>query len=265
MPPVVVPLDGSPRAETALAHARAIARGAPLTLVTTMWGRDGDAPRKYLEQQAAALADIEVKTTVIGDREAADAILLVSRELPGSTICMATHGRSGLGEAVLGSVAESVVRGAESPVMLVGPHAAPEPSPSADLVVAVENPETASAITPAAAALASALTLKAWAVEVVAPAPVPFSTEVDLMGWPGDGAGAEAAVGALESLGCRAESKVLRDPDPAAAIVRFVRELPAAFVVVGTHARQGLARVALGSVAMQVVHRSPCPVLVVRS
>jgi nucleotide-binding universal stress UspA family protein len=36
-------------------------------------------------------------------------------------------------------------------------------------------------------------------------------------------------------------------------------------IAMATHGRTGLGRVALGSVAMQVVHRSPCPVLVVPS
>ncbi len=47
-------------------------------------------------------------------------------------------------------------------------------------------------------------------------------------------------------------------------IVGFARDLPATYLVMGSHGRRGMARVALGSVAMRVVHRSPCPVLVVR-
>lgn len=267
MPQVIVPLDGSPRSETALAYARAVAGGAPLTLVTTMWARDAIAPRQYLEQRAAELADLDVETTVIYDRKPADAILLVARERPGSIICMATHGRSGLGEAVLGSVAETVVRGAETPVLLVGPHVAPHANSSMapNLVVAVDNPRTAEAIMPTVAELALTLALGVWAVEVVPPPPVPLAPEADGLGWPGDGAGVEAAVAALARLGLSAKPKILRELDPARAIVDFARDLPASFVVVGTHARHGFARVALGSVAMRVVHGCPCPVLVVRS
>jgi nucleotide-binding universal stress UspA family protein len=265
MAPFIVPLDGSARAETAIPYARKIGTGAPLLLVTTMWGTDAAAPREYLRGQAADLADVDVDTRLIYDRGAAEAILLVAREHPGSTICMATHGRSGLGHAVLGSVAEDVVRGAEGPVLLAGPHVAPAPPAMAKLVLAVDTPTTATAAAPAAAALAASFSLEAWAIEVVAPAPVPFSAEIDTTGWPGDTKSAEAAIAALAPLGIAATSEVLRDVDPAHAIVDFARKLPASVIVVGTHARRGLARVALGSVAMQVVHRASCPVLVVRS
>ncbi|MGZ4757153.1 MAG: universal stress protein [Acidimicrobiia bacterium] len=265
MPPVIVPLDGSARAESAIPYARAIAAGGPLTLVTTMWEHDGSKPRTYLEQQAGALSDVDVQTTVIYDRGAAEAILMVAEDHPGSIICMATHGRSGLGEEILGSVAEAVVRAAEPPVLLVGPNARSEPDPTAAVVVAVDTRQTAEAIAPAAAALAGSLSVGVRVIEVVAPAPVPFSPEVDTMGWPGDGTSAKAASAALVALGQPVESTVVRDLDPVHAILRFASDVPASFVVVGTHARKGLARVVLGSVAMRVVHGSPCPVLVVRS
>ncbi len=264
---MIVPLDGSPRSEAALPHAHVVAAGGPLTLVTAIRGDDAMARREYLEQKAAGLADVEVTTRVIDDRGVADAILLVAAEHPGSIICMATHGHGGLGQAVLGSVAETVVRGAENPVLLVGPHVARDsdsPDPSR-MVVAVDAPGTATAITPAAAELASSSALAVCVVEVVAPPPIPLASDGETLGWPGDGDSAEAAVTALAQLGVAAERKILRQVDPARSIVEFARDLPASIVVVGTHARRGLARVALGSVAMGVVHGCSCPVLVVRT
>ncbi len=264
MPPVVVALDGSARAETVIPAARVVAAGAPITLVTTRWGNDARPAQEYLDRQAVGIAG-EVRTTVIQDREATEAILLVARDEPSSIIGMATHGRSGIGEAVLGSVAESVVRRADRPVLLVGPHVDTDRDLASDLVVAVDAPETADAIAGAAADLATTLSVGVSAVEVAPAAPVPFTPELDMMGWPEDGKAADAAFAALVRAGRRAERHVLREPDPARAIVRFAAGLPASFVVVGTHAREGLARVALGSIAMRVVHRSPCPVLVVRA
>lgn len=49
------------------------------------------------------------------------------------------------------------------------------------------------------------------------------------------------------------------------AIVSLAESLPADLVVVATHGRTGLARMALGSVAEAVVKAAPCSVLVVRS
>lgn len=50
----------------------------------------------------------------------------------------------------------------------------------------------------------------------------------------------------------------------AATIVECAREEQAELIVVGTHARHGLPRMFLGSVAERVVRTSPVPVLTVR-
>jgi nucleotide-binding universal stress UspA family protein len=49
----------------------------------------------------------------------------------------------------------------------------------------------------------------------------------------------------------------------AAGLVQAASELSADLIVVGTHGRGGLARLALGSVAQNVVDDAPCPVLVI--
>lgn len=51
---------------------------------------------------------------------------------------------------------------------------------------------------------------------------------------------------------------------PAAEILRIAAERSASLIVIATHGRTGLVRVALGSVAERVVREAPCPVLVVR-
>jgi nucleotide-binding universal stress UspA family protein len=51
---------------------------------------------------------------------------------------------------------------------------------------------------------------------------------------------------------------------PDRAIVRYIEQNDFDLVVLGSHGRDGVARVLLGSVAEKVVRRSPIPVLVVR-
>lgn len=51
---------------------------------------------------------------------------------------------------------------------------------------------------------------------------------------------------------------------PAQAIVEYVEEADADAVVMGSHGREGVSRILLGSVAETVVRRSPVPVTVVR-
>jgi nucleotide-binding universal stress UspA family protein len=64
--------------------------------------------------------------------------------------------------------------------------------------------------------------------------------------------------------GVTSAATIVRSEVPFEAIARAARRLHADLVVVGTHGRTGLARVALGSVAERVVALSPCPVLTVR-
>lgn len=51
--------------------------------------------------------------------------------------------------------------------------------------------------------------------------------------------------------------------NPHVEIVRRAKESGAELIVMGTHGRSGFGHAVLGSVAERVVHRSPCPVLVV--
>jgi nucleotide-binding universal stress UspA family protein len=51
---------------------------------------------------------------------------------------------------------------------------------------------------------------------------------------------------------------------PAPEILRIAEEKKASLIVIATHGRTGLLRLALGSVAERVIREAPCPVLVVR-
>jgi nucleotide-binding universal stress UspA family protein len=51
---------------------------------------------------------------------------------------------------------------------------------------------------------------------------------------------------------------------PAQEILRIADERQVSLIVIATHGRTGLMRLALGSVAERVVRDAPCPVLVVR-
>lgn len=52
--------------------------------------------------------------------------------------------------------------------------------------------------------------------------------------------------------------------DPGSVILDFAREIDAGLIVMGTHGRRGARRLLLGSVAENVLRRSPVPVLFVR-
>ena len=146
-PHVFVPLDGSPLAEQVLAQAEGLGQpfGADFTLLRivkpvlfaghdpTLW-RDqalGQPATEQLQAEARAylegVADrlraqsLRVQTRVIVNTQPAVAILERSLESPDGVIALATHGRGGLTRALLGSVADKVVRGATIPVLVCRP------------------------------------------------------------------------------------------------------------------------------------------------
>jgi nucleotide-binding universal stress UspA family protein len=65
-------------------------------------------------------------------------------------------------------------------------------------------------------------------------------------------------------LGPHAVNELVESGDPAATIVRVAVERRADLVVLGTHARTGVAEMVLGSVAHRVITCAPCPVVTLR-
>lgn len=78
-----------------------------------------------------------------------------------------------------------------------------------------------------------------------------------------EASGQELLAEASASFDTDVETNVIAG-SPARAIVDFVAEEPIDAVVIGSHGREGLSRILLGSVAETVVRRSPVPVTVVR-
>jgi nucleotide-binding universal stress UspA family protein len=138
---ILVPLDGSRLAEGALAEAiqlsgagaglvllRAVeATHLPMTDPTQAQLVVVREAKNYLDVIAerarkAGVTDVE---TSIWYGPAGEAILETARTRDIDLIVMSTHGRSGLGRLVLGSVAETVLRGTTTPILVVRDQKAP--------------------------------------------------------------------------------------------------------------------------------------------
>jgi nucleotide-binding universal stress UspA family protein len=139
---IVVPLDGSDIAEQALESATEMARltGAPMHLVrildlhasdyTYAYGYMVEAPdagyfqaeqevaTQYLAETARLLEN-QGLTVTHELRHGSAATGIVEALEAGDLLVMASHGRSGMSRWFLGSVAESVIRNATVPVLLV--------------------------------------------------------------------------------------------------------------------------------------------------
>ncbi len=273
LPPLVVPLDGSALAERAVDVAVALARrGAPsIALVTTGWSGDPTADRSALDAVAGRVGEAcgrvpEVR--VVPDRPAAE-VIVAEAELRGAAVCMATHGRSGVRRALLGSVAEDVVRDAPCPVLAAGP-AMTRTSLDGPLVVCFDGSDVSTSILPDAVRWASALGV---GVHVVSVDPSHGRAEVGVYGHRvsrPDG-GAPPLAGALDAVAGRCRSKGvdtvvehLQGADAAETVAGYAAGVDAALVALATHGRSGVRRTALGSVATGIVGRADCPVLLRR-
>ena len=138
---ILVPLDGSKLAEKAIPYATELCKGAtevtlfqvvhlplPLAAPDVSMATPLPDPNElrqealdYLEEIAKGLREdgVNVKTDTIERDVVAEAIVAYAEENGIDLIVMTTHGRSGFSRLVFGSVAESVVRHAPCPVLLI--------------------------------------------------------------------------------------------------------------------------------------------------
>ena len=253
---IIVPLDGSPHAERALPVARAIARrnGSGLILVTVR--DDGsDVPEMaYLERLQSEPGDIPTEVMLLDDHSAAHAIEQVASDQPDRIVCMTSHGRGALRWALLGSVAEEVLRHSRRPILLVGRHVGIDWADDMHhMMVCVGGGSAVEPVVPVAAEWAKALGLDVRVTQVIHPLDVESATHPNPV--------LETLADQFALRGVHAEPSVLRGSFVAGAIAEVAAEWPASFIAMNTHARAGAARVALGSVAMATVGRATCPVL----
>jgi nucleotide-binding universal stress UspA family protein len=138
---VIIPLDGSPLAETVLPYVIDIAKKMRLEVVLmrayalppSVAGEDyGFYSADFLDQIEAEaryyLAEkvkevqgqgLENVSSVVNVGYGAEEIIMLARKTPDNFIAMSTHGRSGIKRWVLGSVTDRVVRHSGDPVLII--------------------------------------------------------------------------------------------------------------------------------------------------
>ena len=122
---VIVPLDGSSLAEQVLPHVVALAQAPRLsvTLVRVSSHHEEAEARDYLLKVAGKLHQQGVSSLkeVVLNGHPATAIVDIARDIPNNLVTMTTHGHSGIGRWILGSVTDRIVRQSGSPVLVVHP------------------------------------------------------------------------------------------------------------------------------------------------
>jgi len=187
-----------------------------------------------------------------------------AEEIGADWIVVGTHGHGGIKQALLGSVAERVVREAHCAVLTVQSDRRPE-----HLLVGTDLTHHSDRALAVAAELAHEFDASLELVHALH-APVPFVTPYETVVPESVVKSAfDTAEQELERMArelardLEMRTAVLAEP-PHAALCDAAERDGADLIVVGSHGHSGLRHLMLGSVAERVLRHAPCSVMVVR-
>lgn len=265
------------RARVTLVHC--IERAAPETVHGERHLRESEEARAYLEEAAARTlpsgVEVGCHTHAPEIADVAPSILDHAKEMPSTMIVMCTHGRSGLGNLLLGNIAQRIVGSGTTPVLLVPPNDGKPPFACRRLLVPLDGDAAHEQALPVAAELAAACRSEIHLVFVVA-------TRCSLPG-------SDAAVGLLLPRATRAVLEIARQEaeaylarhiqcqqagghtvttevcrgDAPKAIARAAQRNRADLIVMATHRKGGMDAFWSGSVAPRVASDAKRPLLLV--
>lgn len=261
---ILVCLDGSPLAEKILPLAQGIAsaKGSTVVLLRVVANNDElSAEESYMRDRARAF---HAPSRFLISPDPATAIVDELEKNPRATAALTTHGRTAWKEALLGSVALKVIRGAKRPVLLyrARPDSSSAPEKITNLVVALDHSEFSEKIIPAAIELAKSLNSQITLIQAL-PVESARNTRPDLP--PGD----ILESSYLQSKAVEINKKYQIAPawevlhgEAGDAICRYVNGMDNTLLAVTSHARGGLERALLGSVAATCIRKAGVPMLV---
>jgi nucleotide-binding universal stress UspA family protein len=292
---ILLPIDGSKLSARAVPFAQQLASPGESRLVVVRAhlpsDDDLDLRIKYADKSRAERAEIELRAAqaefraectriresgfVVDSRfvegTAAEAICTIARQAQANLVVMSTHGRSGFGRWLYGSVADAVMRRLPIPVLLISAvcgSAWPVEKPKR-ILVPLDGSRLAADVLPAAGALATSL----GESEIILLAVI----EPGMGIYPGaavrdvpDSVQAQAhALAYLESV---AHEIAGMSPGPvtyravygnaAQMIASIAHAAEVDAIAIATHGRGGLARLVLGSVATRTLQLATMPVLI---
>lgn len=287
---IIVPLDGSAFAETAIAPAARLARALRGQLELVMVhapGLTGPSPSAALAQDAriraceeaylvqktrsgADLADGPVASSLL-DGPVAPALIEHVQAGKAELVAMTTHGRGGLSRFFLGSVADRLVRGLHCPMLLLPPDAPelPEPGATWRVLIPLDGSALAAAVIARTAdVLPPGAVLELVRVVVLPAMPLPPEAASAM---PSELLDEELSAArrylddlaaTLKARGRVVRTAVLSHWNPAEAIADYGNERRCDLIALATRGESGLQRALLGSVADKLIRTARRPVLV---
>ena len=274
---VLVGSDGSDGGRDALVLARVLgeATGASVLVVTVLpYGplpipyevlaeEEAERARPLFEEARERLGGLEVETRAFGGGTPAGVINdLAEREGVDAIVVGSPH-RGPIGRTLIGSVADGLLHGAPCEVLAAPRGYADEEHGSFRMIaVAYDDTEEAKAALKRAEAIALACRATIVVCTVAAPPTV-------IPGAAGYTPAIPPEVGPIVTRAVKSVDERLAATgralagQPGRALADACEEAGADLVVAGSRGYGPLARVFLGSVSTQLMHKAPCPVLVV--
>lgn len=294
---ILVPLDGSEAAESALGYAVAVARvtGARLHVLRVVrpgragglehdaveWRMDRTEARTYVDDCADRLRPLGVDPVCdVSEGRPEEGIIAYARRHSIGLIVLTTQGRTGAPEFEIGSTAYKVVQAAGTSVLLVRPGEDHGHRPAEDGYRRVLVPVDGSSRGEWAVCLASTLVSASPRGELilvhVVPVPemvtrIPADGELDSLRGQIVEASHRAAERYFEQLRARierpdltVESRILVSPQVTATLQQAAEAGEADLVVISAHGASGSAPWPYGSVASHLIRYGHRPLLVLQ-
>jgi len=287
---ILVPLDGSPESEAVLPVASEVAHrtGSTLVLLTSVyqpggWGefqftvdleKEARLAQQYIDTRKVELERdglIVEAQTVSGPP--AQAVIDYAVARPADLVAMSTHGRSGATRWALGSVADQVLHGSHTPLLLVRSHrpAATVPPAFRKILVPYDGSELSEAALPFIQEFAKAFGASLVLFHALFPPASAYpGFEAPIASdrlWRDLREIAEKQLAELSEklgkAGLQVTTAVTFGPT-VDEIIQAATAGQADLIAMSTHGRSGVGRWIMGSVADAVVRRSELPVLIVR-
>ena len=282
---ILLPTDRTAWSEVVFAHAARYAQrhGATLHLLTVSPGATGEyvvtaPPSKaddFTQRLHQAAADAVGFDVVYVDRAAPSVqrgILDYAERIDADLIVMATHGRRGVDHALIGSIAEAVVRRSACPVLTVRPTADHIETDPRRVLVPIDLSAHARQALAHARELIEDSEAEIHLVHVAQPFPnygvvdVPPGTE-EVTKQEREAIESAMREIAAEVLGAASAVEIHVESaigNPAVSVLDIAERLDIDLIVLGSHGRSGVRRFWLGSVTEKVVQLAPCPVFTVK-
>jgi nucleotide-binding universal stress UspA family protein len=288
---IMVPLDGSRFAESALPLALSVSRhtGARIHLVTVQepipsfaydeWESAAEEwTQNYLDnvlERAGGRAGGEVTVNLLNGH-VVEVLEQEAERLSADLIVMATHGRGMFSRAWLGSVADAFVHHTTRPVLLVRPEEEGEPDLTATvefdrLLIPLDGTDLSESVIDHAVDFGALFDADYHLVRVV-PYPMQFNSPYLPHTMQMNQQFVEEArvsaedylqdhVDRLRERGLRVDHTVVVVAQPGHGILSEAEAAECDFIAMATHARTGLSRAILGSTADKVLRGSHMPIL----